>query len=57
MDPIRELITALARRAAREPDIIFRERDYTQPMPRATGGSPSVSRAMAADAASRRRAG
>lgn len=57
MDPIRELVTALARRAAREPDIIFRERDYTQPMPRATGGSPSVSRAMAADAASRRRAG
>ncbi len=54
MDPLHELITALARRAAREPDIIFRERDYEQPLARVMGGSARVLRDMASEAVNRR---
>lgn len=53
MDPLRELITALARRAAREPDVIFRERDYTQPHPAVLGGRARILRDMGAQAGPR----
>lgn len=53
MDALRELVAALARRAAREPDVIFRERDYTQPHPAVVGGRARVLRDMAAEAGRR----
>lgn len=55
MDALRELMAALARRAAREPDVFFRERDYTQPLPAVVGGLARVHRDMAAEAERRSR--